>query len=310
MKQAIQIQNILDHFPHNICFIYYIIDSIFDGNGGEGCFAVENYEIDFCRDKKEKEFWKNNIKDFRYLFTAAILKYYSKKYKELQRRLDRFEEKYYGEILNESDLFFKKYRRKNLKILNITDFLYTEPDFSKTNNNITEVTDIEIDKNSEIHIEKRTLDKSTHKNMKGKTESYGVDYEYVTTLKGQTIEHFKYDRIPGLTMVSRSMRYTSDVHFSQTDCYFDLKDVVSIAATNDGFVYIIREGENYLIKGQGFFQTSRLIRQGKTPICVKASGNRVVVLMSDGTLTSNFDDEKSGIREAWFDNGKLNVIEK
>ena len=294
-------KKIVKRFPHNICFVHYLVDSILDGNDGDGCFNIEGEEFAFCKDPSEKLFWKQNIITYRFLFTAAMLKYYSKIHSQLQDNYEAFVKRYYGIIANESKLFFQNFLPQHKNYDNIVDFLYTEPDFALTRQ-------FDFDHNSTIVSErakdiicivKKSLSSRVDNQEKAKEEKYGSDYIYVSVVNG-SYEELGYDTINDGTMHSYSMMYTSMLSFS-SDYYIDIKNVISFAKTDNGYVYIVKEGNNNYLRGQGFSQISRLLRNNKQPVIVKAYGSRVVVLMSDGTLTSNFCESISGIRRVWFD---------
>lgn len=296
-----RIRKIVKRFPHNICFVHYIVDSIIDGNEGDGCFCIESEEFAFCKDPSEKDFWKQNIVTYRFLFTAAMLKYYSNIYPQLQDNYEAFVKRYYGKIANESKHFFYNFSPQHKNNDNIIDFLYTEPDFALTrqfdfNQNNTIVLEKVKD---EICIVKKSISSRVDNQEEAKEEKYGIDYIYVSVVDG-SCEELEYDKITDGTMHSYSMMYTSMLSIS-SDSYIDIKNVISFAKTDKGYVYIVKEGNNNYLRGQGFSQLSRLLRNNKQPVIVKAYGSRVVVLMSDGTLTTNFCESMFGIRSVWFD---------
>lgn len=303
-----RLQKVFKHFPHNICLVYYLVDSIIDGNDGKGCFSIGDIDIAFCKEVDEQIFWRENIKDYRFLFSAAILKYFSKQSTLMQDKYESFISKYFGRIANESKLFFSSNKPLNKKCLNITDFLYSEPDFALTRQLETDTKNLFVEGLNGI-ISIRKIHLKEHSDLAtGETEEYGKDYIYVSTIDGNSIEELKYDQIPKGKLSSHSIMYASKLTI-QLDSFSDIGDVISFALTDTGFVYIVTDGKKNYIRSQGFCQTSRLIRFNKTPIIVKAYENRVAVLMSDGTLTSNFGEEKNKIKKMWFtEGGELKTI--
>lgn len=301
-----KLQKILKHFPHNICFVYYLVDSILDGDNGDGCFRIEDDVFDLCKAPEEQTFWKDNIRDYKFLFTAAMLKCYSYKYALLQDNYESFIAKYYGRIANESKRFFSSFKPQNKKHSNIIDFLYSESDFALTrlfdNDNLNSAAN--DSHNGDINIIKKKLSSRVDDKDGEKEQMYGKDYIYVS-MNGGNYEELKYDTIRGATLRSFGMVYASRLCFD-SDCFIDKKNVISFAKTNNGYIYIVKEGKNHYLRSQGFMQIARLIRKNKKPIIVKAYGSCVAVLMSDGTLTSNFGDDLSGVRYMWFDeNGDI-----
>lgn len=297
---------ILKHFPHNICFVYYLVDSILDGDNGHGCFRIENEVFDLCKAPEEQTFWKENIRDYKFLFTAAMLKYYSYKYAQLQDNYESFIAKYYGRIANESKRFFSTFSPPNKKHPNIIDFLYSESDFALTRlfDNDNSNSAANDSHNGDISIIKKKLSSRVDDKDGEKKQIYGKDYIYVSMIGGK-YEELKYDSIRGATLCSFGMIYTSRLCFD-SDCFIDKNNVISFASTDKGFVYIVKDGKNHFLRSQGFMQIARLIRKDKKPIIVKAYGLRVAVLMSDGTLTSNCNGDISGVRNMWFDeNGDI-----
>lgn len=301
-----RIQNILKRFPHNICFVHYLVDSIIDGNNGDGCFFVDDIELAFCHNPSEKVFWKQHLLSYRFLFTAALLKFYSNKYVQLQDNYENFVGKYYGKIANESKLFFKEFSPQKTNEIKLVDFLYSEPDFALTlqfnfDDNSSVINDVS---SYRISIIKKNNSPRVDNQEGAKEELYGKDYIYVASANGKN-EELRYNDIADCKLLSYSMMYTSRLVFA-TDNFINLKNVISFAKTDKGFIYIIKEGDNNYLRSQGFQQTSRLIKRAKQPIMVKAFSSRVVVLMSDGTLTSNFGKELKGVRKVSFDeNGNI-----
>ena len=309
MDKDIKIEKILKHFPHNICFVYFLVDSILDGENGQGCFSLEGNEFVFCKDEKEREFWRQNIRDYKFLFTAAMLKYYSNIFTKLQEYYDSFVAKYYGEIADERKLFFNNFIPLKKDSINITDYIFSEPDFA-----LTQTFDFDNEKtikngnsSSKIVIIKKELTTKTNDQIKAKEEIYGRDYIYVSSANNKT-EDLQYNSIPG-KLQSTSMKYTSRLILS-SEIFIDVKNVISFAKTDKGYVYIVKEGKFNYLRSQGFSQTARLIRTNAQPIIVKANGPRVAVLFSDGTLTSNFCNDIPSIRKMWFDKDGNLMTEK
>ena len=303
-----RLQKVFEHFPHNICLVYYLVDSIIDGNDGKGCFSIGDIDIAFCKEVDEKDFWRKNVTEYSFLFSAAILKYYSKQSTLMQDKYESFISKYFGRIANESKTFFSSNKPLNKKFLNIRDFLYSEPDFALTQQLGTDTKNGFVE-GSKDTISIRKIHLKEHSDLAtGETEEYGKDYIYVSTIDGNSIEELQYDQIPKGKLSSHSIMYASKLTI-QLDNFTDIGDVISFALTEHGFIYIVTDGKKNYIRSQGFCQTSRLIRLNKTPIIVKAYENRVAVLMSDGTLTSNFGDVKFKIKKMWFtDNGELKTL--
>lgn len=304
-----RLQKVFEHFPHNICLVYYLVDSIIDGNDGKGCFSIGDIDIEFCKEVDEKVFWRKNITDYGFLFSAAVLKYYSKQSTLMQDKYESFISKYFGRIVNESRIFFNSNVPLNKKYLNITDFLYSEPDFALTRQLETDSKENFVEGSNGI-ISIRKIHLKEHSDLAiGKTEEYGKDYIYMSYIDGNAIEKLQYDLIPNGKLSSHSILYASKLTVL-SNAYIDIGDVISFASTEHGFVYIVTDGEKNHIRSQGFYQVSRLMRLNKTPLIVKSFGNRVAVLMSDGTLTSNFGEEKVKIKKMWFnENGELKTIE-
>ena len=284
-----KINKILIKFPDEISFVYFVVDSI-----KESVYGWDDEMFDFCKEESERAFWFDNVSVYPYLFTVAILRYYGISYSEPQSWCEKVYKKFHKRINEEGTDFSSKYPPKGKETVNIIDFLYSEPIFNLQNS----------------YFERITVKKECVIGNKYDTE-YGVGYKYVTYKRGKFIEELDYKKESENDARLNSdlaTNFTSRLCLQQVGNFFDVDDVLSFAKTKTGFVYIVvKEGKHFL-RGQGFHQLSRLIRVGKQPIYVKSYGNRVIVLMSDGTVTSNFYFEAEHALKAWFNNdGKVEV---
>lgn len=287
------IKEILNHFPDSETLVFFMVDTI-----RESIYGLNGETIDFCESRSERKFWYNNIIDYRYLFTYAILKYYNKKYSGLRERLLGFQEDCFCEISIERESFLGKFPPTNENTINITDYLHSDSDFTNILSGSERDGAVNI-----LKIKKILLRQSDNYNQK-----YNVDYKYAILLDNDIVEELDYDD-SYVEMCSDKLSFTSSLNFLQSE-FVNTFGVVSFCRTNNGYVYIVAEDGHFFIRGQGFIQTSKLLKAGKTPICLKSFGARVIVLMSDGTLTSNFGVEMHNIKKAWFDNnGMLKTIE-
>lgn len=289
-----RIKEILSHFPDLHSLVYYVVDTVME----------EQYEwggevFDFCKEESEKFFWKNNILNFPHLFTAAILKYEGDKNgcRTAQKTCLDFLKLFHQEI-SEEGLSFSIHNSNNKRnTVNITDFLYSKPEFNLKN------------KDSQlIQIHKEPVEGKNHIEDGG----YGIGYQYSTYKNGKQLEVVKYniEQDGDAKLYSNKGWYTSKLKLEHSDMFFDVKDVLSFAKSCDGYVYVIMKDNKYYLGSQGFGQLSRLIRPHKQPVYVKAHGAKVIALMNDGTLTSNFGIEQHHVLKAWFNEEGVLKTEK
>lgn len=273
MKESIK--ELLNHFPDGQSLVYFIVDTI-----KMSIYGWENEMFDFCKEQSERKFWFNNITYYPYLFTAAILRYYGK---DTEMVFENFYDEFHKKIENEAKSFTRQYPPKEEKHLNIIDFLYSDSIFHLSNN---------------ISVVKKIINE--------KKDCYGKEgYIYVTYKEGMLLEELDYNNNGG-KLTSSTREETSTLCLP--DCFFNVDGVISFAKTETGYIYIVVKDGKHHLRCQGFNQLSRIVRVGKQPVYVKALGNRVMVLMSDGTLTSNFGIEDENVLMAWFnENGEVKL---
>ena len=285
------IEEILTRFPDEQCLVYYVIDSITEKD-----FSLGDYAIEFCKEAEEQQFWHDNICYYPHLFTAAILKYESEKDRsgKVRKWFDTFSNIFHQVITEEGTTFSDQYSWTKKKSLNIVNYLYSKPEFNL--------------KNKESGLIEIHKDPVNGKNSVEKGD-YAVGYLYATYKNGKRIEvlNYVFEQNEKVTLRSDRGIYTSKLSFGQSCNYFDVDNVLSVAKTKEGFVYIIIKDDKYYLRGQGINHLSRLVRAGKQPVYVKAFGNKIIVLMNDGTLISNFGFEEQNVLKAMF-NEKGEVI--
>ena len=183
----------------------------------------------------------------------------------------------------EKDVFFKLNNEVNKTYLNIRDYIFNKSDFALVNSDT-------ISSQNDI-ILKKTI-KKKDKEQPTAIQTYREDYVY-TLYNGKLSEDLEYD-IEGIERFYSQGTYASVVQFTSPE-FRRINNVISIARINKGYIYIVEEKNINYLRAQGYDGVFKLIRKGKKPIMVKALGDKVGVLMSDGTVTTNFSEDLEGI---------------
>lgn len=227
------------------------------------------------------EDWKYNIINYPHLYTYLVL---NKLGESMKTPIEKYSQKYYLKIIGQSKMFITNSKSNNEEFNSYCK--------QKLFLNRFEIEPIkfwdEIGKISKNEIVLVKLEKS---NSIASDDSCLISksYDYITKIGDYVIEKLDYSRPEWYGLSSKRLEFTSNLKIEKREFSdVNIDNVISVAHTNDGYVYIRSEkGCNY-IYGQGFTQCNMLNRIGKCPIYVKASGSRVAALMSDGTVTSNF----------------------
>ena len=276
---------LLNRIPNLKLFVMYLIDKIKDGNNGKGDFTIGSSTIDFCIEIDEQDYWHDNILTYPFLFSASILKYYSEKTNDsfLNEKYLLFINSFEKVLDKEKDVFFKLNNEVNKTYLNIRDYIFNKSDFALVNSNTISSQNDRILKKS---IKKKEKEQPTA------IQTYREDYVY-TLYNGKLSEDLEYD-IEGIERFYSQGTYASVVQFTSPE-FRRINNVISIARINKGYIYIVEEKNTNYLRAQGYNGVFKLIRKGKKPIMVKALGDKVAVLMSDGTVTTNFSEDLEGI---------------